>query len=685
MHLRRAAPLAAVAMILLVAYPTLSVPEAVAPSHPQTVPPPVRFEGGVKGFVLSDAGSPLWNAWVTATGNGVNQTSFTGPDGSYLLGLPAGQYQLTAGARAHASRNATVLVLGELPVEQNFTLDHTGPVLKGTVRDAKTGAGLGKAQVEVQVEGAFGCKPDAPCPLDARPGFYVQPYLVMTGPEGGYAVAVEQGGNAGVRAWRDGYREAWELVAIDGDTVLDLQLQPFPPKSAVLQGTVRDAKAGKPIESAWVSAWPSQPRAAAEPPAGAEPSSGTMPSPTVVCPDGGDCPEPCCTEGNSSQTDAEGRFRMDMYPGEYTLSVGAPGYGQHQEQVSLPDGETVTREVELEPIPGDTVLVRGVVVDKGTGKPLGGVGISVENQQWGHYNGTSTDENGRFELRTKPGWSLVWVRSDGGGYAYPVAQRDVASAGSNATPSSSTPPPPSEPPRESVIAPEPYPPRPKPPEQAYYPWVQGRSFADGEQAELRVELQPKPKADVRIVGYVVDLSTNKAIAGATVNLRNEDTGDWGWAQTDEHGSFVIQGRPGVHTVQAYGEGFFGNAVVVEVKAPETRVDIGLQPGRASGYCCVVYAGDKAAAAAQEGPAGAPAPTAPGSGGTSGAEQDRSLPLRGEGPASYQGLDESLGPYDPARAPAPGGSTPGTRGTAGFEALALLGAVAAGAMLARRRR
>lgn len=697
---------AAVAVILVVGLPTLAVPQVMA----QTPPSPVVDVGGsVQGYVLSDLGGPIAGASIVASSNasgGEPQTVFSDQEGFYALKLGAGTWRLNVTARAHDGKADNVVALaGGVPVQKNFTLDHNGWVLRGKVADAKTGAALAGVTVEAHPSSAYRCAPGEPCPLAAESGmampeFYRMPYTTRTGADGSYALAIDknEAGFVSVRAWKENYRDGYAELEVKADATQDLRLEPIPPKTAVLEGRVVDAKTGAPIADAWVSAWPSydEVRAMEGEAASGGGTSGSAGSTEPAAPDRvapSPAVYPCCQfEGNNTSTDRDGRFRMGMHPGTYQFSVGAPEHGQHAAKVTLADGETKTMDVRLEPIPGDTVIVRGTVVDQSTGKPVAGAWVSVENQQWGAYNGGQADAQGRFEVKTKPGWTMVWVRVDGGGYdATPVAAQADAPASSSDGATGSD---------EAIRAPD-----AKPyiqPQGSFYPWVRSASFAENQEVDWRVELQPKPKAELKLQGYILDAKTKEPITNAYVNIHNEDTGDWGWGQTDQYGSFVFQVRPGTHSIHANAEGHFQNAVVVAVREAVTRVDLTLEPGQPSGYCCIAYARGEAAAMDDKGtamgaPAGTPPPSpaaAPGSAGGPGGDAQsaeasaasRNSQLAGSGTATYGATGESLGPYDPSKAPAPG--TPQTGGAAvpgPAPLLVLAGLGAAAVVLARRRK
>lgn len=702
---------AAVAVILVVGFPSLTVPQTSAQTSP--------LVGEVSGFVHSDLGAPLANAIVVATSNASGseaQTVYTDEAGHYGLKLTAGTWRLNVTARAHDGKAEQVVALaGGVPVEKNFTLVHNGPAIKGKVLDAKTGAPVAEAWVEAYPNSGYRCNPNEPCPLAAdapasgavMPESYRMPYTTRTKADGTYGVAIDRNdaGSVNLRAWKENYRDSYQTIEVTGDTTADLRLEPIPPRSAVLEGRVVDAKTGAPIADAWVNAWPTydevqamerETRIAQEGSASGGGTAGSAGStepaaPPAVAPSVAPSPAiyPCCQfEGNSTQTDRDGRFRMAMHPGTYQFSVGAAEHGHHQERVTLADGETKAMAVRLEPIPPDSVTIRGTVLDKATGRPVAGAWVSVENQQWGAYNGAQADAQGKFELKTKPGWTMVWVRVDGNGYAMP-AQADAPVASDDTAASKE--------PATGIRAPDerPY----IQPEGSYYPWVRGASYAEDQAVDLRVELQPKPKADLKLQGYVLDAKTKAPIPNAYVNVHNEDTGDWGWGQTDQYGSFVFQARPGTHTLHANAEGHFGNAVVVAVSGATTRVDVALEPGSPQGSCCIAYA-TKGGAGMEDGrasgtmtpspsPAMAPAPGSPGADQSAGqgeaSASSRNSQLSGSGSATYAATGESLGPYDPSRAPAPGTPQPGGAAVPGPAALLVLAGLGAAAVLVRRRK
>jgi len=106
-------------------------------------------------------------------------------------------------------------------------------------------------------------------------------------------------------------------------------------------------------------------------------------------------------------TDDEGRFAVPEAP-EGTLTISGDA-GEGRWYFASPEGLKVeagrTTRVELRPKPG--VLVRGIVREKGSGKPIQGVKV-------GPYRGTppgETDALGRYTFHARPGRGLIQLKS----------------------------------------------------------------------------------------------------------------------------------------------------------------------------------------------------------------------------------------------------------------------------------
>ncbi|MDR3634715.1 MAG: carboxypeptidase regulatory-like domain-containing protein [Isosphaeraceae bacterium] len=104
-------------------------------------------------------------------------------------------------------------------------------------------------------------------------------------------------------------------------------------------------------------------------------------------------------------TSAEGRFEIDEVPeGRLSVAVvprpGSPWFGQMENQPQVVVGKTA--EVTLKLVRG--VRIRGIVRERGTGKPIAGVGVSLGLG----VEPVRTDAEGRYEGFAPPGRRLLY-------------------------------------------------------------------------------------------------------------------------------------------------------------------------------------------------------------------------------------------------------------------------------------
>lgn len=497
------------------------------------------------------------------------------------------------------------------------------------------------------------------------------------------------------------YHNAWgrsdsREITIEGD-VTDLQftIPAPPPKTARLEGRVTDT-AGNPIEGATVNVWrtyvyeptpmpahegSTEPVAPTGAPGGetataeGNSSDAMYAEKSISRPYYYDC---CYDNGETARTDADGRWSVLTYGDSHRqVTVTAPGYAQAQETVKAVADQTVSIDISLEKIPPRDAILLGRVLDAETGLPVRGAVVSLQSLEWGRYDSDTTDADGAFRIRTYPGWVQLNVAM-GYGYAMPVV-RDASGA--------------MVPPSGNGVG--------------YYQYVRTLEVASGDN-ELDVKLEPKPKPTAVLVGYVVDPVAETGVANAYVNLYNQDTGEWGSAQTDETGSYKFLVRPGHYTINANADGYLSGAgmFVVREGEGEKRYDVETPKGRTRYAICGetsdcddrVYATDKSASpevstsgnvATTPTTAPTPPPAAPQMGGLS--SDSRS------GSASFEGSGGGLPPYSKDAAPTanddgagderrPSGTTPTSEAIVpGFAPVAALVALLAAVLLASRRR
>lgn len=501
--------------------------------------------------------------------------------------------------------------------------------LSGVVTNASSGEPV--ADVDVRVENRWIMEGSG----DERAKGY-DTFTASTGPDGRYTVDVSRG-HVQLNLEHPAYQRVRASFAIENDTQLDVPMEPANRSLLTITGTVR-TEGGGPLVDADVHVRPVQ----------------------EDCEPGEPCPEPVVKERRagedgaherevqvdgrtvvlryepyddryaSTDTDAGGLYEVRVEPGSYAVHASAEDHLEERTRVNGSEGERVQANLTLTPIPPDTVTVTGVVEDATSGEPIEHARVSVENQRWGAWNHTRTDADGRFTLRTKPGFLVIEVRAEEVYWVPCEEHREPAEAEAGGGSDASA----------SVARSEP---RPRcdgqrEREHGYLPRVATRNASAGETVQVDASLERAPEPDATFTGWIVDASSQQGVPNATVTFVNEITNEWGRAQTDANGSFRIDVRHGYFTIRTHAEGYLSTARNVEIGAGETkRITLEAPPGEPRyGRCCFAVAGaegaaDRGAAEQASGAGGTGAMET----GVEGLEEDR---------RSYEGSGGALGPY-----------------------------------------
>ena len=201
-------------------------------------------------------------------------------------------------------------------------------------------------------------------------------------------------------------------------------------------------------------------------------------------------------DGDWNQTDSEGYYELLTSEGYIYFDVRADGYISHNEQFDIGNDEEKNLDVYLKPKPPENSRIYGYVYEKESrgGDPIPDVSIQVYNQDTSVHNGTSTDENGWYEIRVSGGYiEFSTYHDDYKGY--------------------------------------------------------GEEFdiGDDEEKEIIVHLEPKPPENSTIYGYVYEKSgrgKDAPIKDANVYIYNGNTDAWNGTQTDDAGWYEIMTSEG---------------------------------------------------------------------------------------------------------------------------------------------
>lgn len=490
--------------------------------------------------------------------------------------------------------------------------------------------------------------------------------------------------------WRRG--DSREIVVDGHATDLTFTITTPPPKTAIIRGIVLGVD-GSPIQGAEVQlsygccyAMPAETDAPETAPGSASGSDGVASSPPVEEKSSVELTKPAVMppyhdDYQVTKTGVDGRFEFEAYGGPRQIVAWATGYAQTSTDVNAKENAVTEVTIRLEKVPERNAVLEGRVVDSVTGVPIAGAHVSVRSLEWGHYTEAQTDNDGRYTIKTLPGWTEVSVN-----YWTPYPEPTPLASEGNAMDADA-----------ARLA------RPVPTDAQYFALSQVVKFKAGDN-DGDFKLEAKPKATVALIGYVVDPDAKKGVEGARVSVWNHENGDWGEAITDATGSFKILVRPGHYSGNAWKDGYLSGATsfIVENSATQ-RVDLVLPKGTTKWAPCyteedcgpvIMYADQAKGASSERGftsgsapPAAPPAPGAPqASMGDAPAEGDTA----GSGPdnsrsASFSGAGGGLPPYDPSDTRAGATDPRAASEVPAGGVLALLGVLGLGALAMRKRR
>ena len=197
--------------------------------------------------------------------------------------------------------------------------------------------------------------------------------MATTDSSGEYYLDAFSGTELVMLATMEGYADEVVLIDLSPGEEAWQDFGLWPP-SAVLEGTVRDAVTGDPVEGAW--AWASS---------------------------------DIYDEG--AETDGSGFYSMDLVPGTYEVGIGADGYMYYMASgVELVDEETTVLDVLLFPsdMPLDTMVygwVNGSVSTVGIQGATVTIGLPEINMRWG----ASTNETGYYQFQVPSVEQLTYM------------------------------------------------------------------------------------------------------------------------------------------------------------------------------------------------------------------------------------------------------------------------------------
>lgn len=588
--------------------------------------------------------------------DGPTREATTDEEGSFTFEqVENGRYQIVANHACCKPADETVEVQGtQLEERVDLTLEPDDDPTEDNILLQGRTIGHDDEDPIPDVRLTFQIHYDEPTHDDARR--HGEATTTVTSSANGTYVIELRPGHVRLSAEADAYDETTASFTIEEDRTLDIPMRPASEQAAIIQGTVRSDD-GEPLRGAHVSISPNH-----EHRCGPEACTAALPATREDSAQRDDVTfwfRSAASPYDDARTDEEGRYRLSTHDGPVRLTAWSQDHARTQRTFNATAGEAREENITLERIPPDNVHVEGRIVDQATGEAIPYVHVRLENQRWGHYNGTVTGENGSFEMRTKPGYTILHARADD---RIPIpCEAEPVPQERSASPSQSTP---ARPPCSMEER-----------EHAYLPRALTFQSEEGASHRFDFELIRKPAPDARLQGWAVNASSQEGIPNAHVTFTNELTNEHGRATTDEDGSFRADVRFGYYTIRAWADGHFQAVENVEIAPNQTRtVAIELVPGQARHGYHVAYAeASHAPDARSHDDAGHDANVQEA---TSAAPMEPAL-----GPVAFEAASGGLGPYDPSRVDEVSQSSLATPSTGMAAALV----VASLAALARRSR
>jgi protocatechuate 3,4-dioxygenase beta subunit len=612
-----------------------------------------------------------------------NRSATSDSNGAYTFSsVPVGDYSVVY-THAGFATEAIALTLSAGKNSHDEDLAPTQVTVSGVVSKAADGKALPDAQLMLC------CSSDGSQASGA------------SGSDGKFSLQVRAGWMT-LSAHRSGYQDVNLYQLFDGSAPVDVAMEAIPPQDASLHGIVLD-QYGAPVAAATVAV-----NSYGGPCCYAYAESGTTTTYANSSGPASDCyncgasspARPYYGGQNSTTTDAKGHYSMHVYSGQMGLNVYKEGYASISMTVQVDSGSDTAQDLTLQKFPAKTAHLAGRVTDLKTGKGLGLVQISLQSPEFG-LNECSTDANQPSSSGSPPPQTMgagsgiaypypgpynsgcaITVRSDGTfsgdvtpGYAIIQVTFEQWLACSDTTDADGS--------STHTCGPE------------YNSWSTSLGLPANETTRVNVALHQRPSPDAVVSGYLLDSKSGLAIAGAQISFSNEDAQGYGYATTDQDGSYKLRLRSGYHQVYASAPNHLHWQGTLDVKSGETPFDVPLVPGQESYGGCCYYPGMEKGMAPMPASAGggyatytATASSAPGYGapGVASDQASGSAGASGGTGAQYQDLGGGLGPYNAAeRGQALAGSTeaPAKHGSPAPGVLLSLAAVAL--VVAARRR
>lgn len=367
-------------------------------------------------------------------------------EGAYAIEVRPGWVHLTARGEGYEITEGGFAVEADrmLDIPMRST-DEQAVRLSGTL-SAPNGTAIAHAHVQVEPDRTRECR-ENPCAesMPARGGEHVEhdgvdwwirpaadPHASTRTDEGGRWQLTTREGQLRVSARAEGFLPREHTLAAEAgeDRTVNLTLEPIPPDSVTLTGTITDADDGEPVPQARVSvenqAWGAYETTRTD-------ANGTYrlevkPGYTILTVEAEERYVGACTPHNASTASSQDGPGQGDEPARESASttparaepLGACGVAQREhayrpQAVTLvPQAdETRTLDVTLERVPAPSATLEGWLVNASSEEGIPNATVSLVNEDTGARGRAQADEDGSFTIDVPSGYYTVRARAEG--------------------------------------------------------------------------------------------------------------------------------------------------------------------------------------------------------------------------------------------------------------------------------
>ena len=282
---------------------------------------------------------PIESALVTLRNNDNYYSTETDCDGEYNINCDSGDYTLKVEHDDYPTYSDNITV--ETGESKEYDVKLAKCWVYGTVKDSVSQDPIENATIQLKNENLE--------------------YETQSDTEGYYEIGC-QPGSYDIIVKKSGYQKYQDTIEIDaGERQKHNVEMDRSSETSVVEGYVTDSESGEAIEDVNV----------------------------------------CLVdeyENRTTQTDEDGYYRFQCYPGDYQISAHHDEYYSYEEDITVGQHEVKRHDIELQPKPKRTAKVYGTITDERTGEPVEDVWVDLEHKTKNEQYRVYSDVHGDYEI-----------------------------------------------------------------------------------------------------------------------------------------------------------------------------------------------------------------------------------------------------------------------------------------------